>query len=63
MALIQLDFFETDATSELKARMEAVELSASKVRKKLFAENGALKKQVYDLSERLEIMERHICKG
>lgn len=62
MALIQLDFFESDATSELKARMEVVELSASKVRKKLFAENGALKKQVLDLSERLEIMERHICK-
>jgi hypothetical protein len=63
MALVQLDFFESDATSELKARMEAVELSASKVRKKLFAENGALKKQVCDLSERLAIMERNICKS
>ena len=63
MALVQLDFFETDATSELKARMEAVEASATRCRKKQFAEIGALKKQVYDLSERLEIMERNSCRA
>jgi Tfp pilus assembly protein PilO len=61
MALVQLDFFEKDTTSELKQRMEAVEDSAMRCRKKQFAEIGALKKQVYDLSERLAIMERNIC--
>jgi hypothetical protein len=63
MALIQLDFFEKDTISELKTRMDAIELSATKCRRKQFAEIGELKKVVGDIVERLTILERNICQG
>ena len=62
-AIIQFDLFE-DRPSEielLRADIAAIGESANKVRKKLFCENNALKKQVYDLSVRLEIIERNLC--
>ncbi len=62
MALVQLDFFEESEMSALKARMEKVEDSANRCRKKQFAEIGILKKQMYDLIVRLDIIEKNICK-
>lgn len=63
MAVVQLDFFESDETSILKARMEKCEESANKVRKSLFAKNGELNKKINELEERLSILERNICHG
>lgn len=63
---VQYDLFFTKEECErdaLDERMEKVEKSADKVRRKLFAENGALKKMVIDLSNRLEIIERNLCQG
>lgn len=61
MALVQLDFFEETEISLLKDRMNKVEESANRCRKKQFAEIGAFKKQLNDLIIRLEIIERNIC--
>lgn len=65
MIPVQYDFFETKEESILKAQEKAIEdvkLSCDKVRKKLFACNGELYKIIYDLQERLQILERNICK-
>jgi hypothetical protein len=62
MALMQLDFFEDVDFIEIKGRMESVERSCDRVRKKQFAEIGTLKKQLAEVIERMEIIERGICK-
>jgi len=64
MNAIQLDFFKTKEECEIEAmhrKIHEVKLSSDKVRKKLFAENGKLIKEVMDLKSRLEIIERNIC--
>lgn len=64
--LIQLDFFKTEEESRLEAieaRMDKVEASAGKVRRNLFAKNGELTKLVFEIQERLNILERNICHG
>ena len=64
--LIQYDFFKTREESEMDAMRKQCNDAGdtlTRMRKKLFAEQGALKKQMYDLSERLAILERNICKG
>jgi hypothetical protein len=64
MMAIQLDFFKTEEESEIEAmhkKIQEVKLSNDKVRKKLFAENGKLVKEIMDLKSRLEILERNIC--
>lgn len=63
MGLVQLDFFEKDTISEIKSRMDAVEVSATKCRRKQFAEIGEIKKVITDLLERLIIIEKNICRG
>ncbi len=62
---IQLDFFKTEEQCEIEALSKLVsEVKASndRVRKKLFADNGRLNKEIMDLRERLEIIERNICR-
>lgn len=64
MLSYQLDLFKTPEESEMEALRKAfleVKESADRVRKKLFAENGKLVKQVIDLTQRMEIIERNIC--
>jgi hypothetical protein len=63
--LVQLDFFKTAEQCEIDAlriELQSVKLSCDKVRKKLFAENGKLVKMTIDLCERLDVLERHICR-
>lgn len=77
---LQPDFFKTLSESEIERLVrivDEVKTSMGAVRRKLFAENGTLKKKmnevleennslkalVLDLSERLEIIERNICYG
>jgi len=43
--------------------MRVTKETAERVRKKLFAENNRQKRMIDDLSERLEIIERNICKN
>jgi hypothetical protein len=63
---IQYDFFKSREESELeclKKEFAKVKESAEKVRKKLFAENSALKKKILEHDERIEVMERGLCRG
>ena len=62
----QLDFFLSEEESEIQAlrkEIVAIRESTSKVRKKLFAEQGKLMKITNDVRDRLEIIERNICIG
>lgn len=61
--MLQLDFFQGDDMLIMKDEIRKVRESSDKVRKSLFAKNGEITKQVYDISERLEILERFICRG
>jgi len=64
MNLIQLEFFKTAEECEMEAMRKEIAgclLSSEKVRKKLFAENGKLTKEVIDLKERLSHLERFVC--
>ena len=66
MQPIQLDFFKSYEECERDAMRQSIaeiKISSDKVRRKLFAEQGLLKKEVFDLSERLQIIERNICAG
>ena len=66
MIAIQLDLFKTKEECEFDAMRQSIQemkKSQERVRKKLFAENGQQKKIILDLSERMEIIERNICKG
>lgn len=66
MAIIQLDFFKNAEESEIEAlrkEIEAVSASSTKVRKGTYARIGELNKICLDLQNRLEIIERNICRG
>ena len=60
---LQLEFFEEKTEWDLlKEDVESVRESSDKVRKSLFARHAELARKYMELHERLEIMERHICK-
>lgn len=61
MALIQLDFFEETDMSAMKARMDKLEDSASRCRRKQFAEIGELKKQIKEQKDLLDLIVKNIC--
>jgi len=66
MIPIQYDLFKSKEESEMDSmRLAIAEQKASndRVRKKLFSEQGALKKEILDLKCRLEILEKNICTG
>lgn len=73
-AVIQYDFFEPIPTElelvridmeasaqDLEKKFNLVKNSADKVRKCQFAEIGALKKEVKELRELVEILVKNIC--
>lgn len=61
---IQLTFFD-ELTEERILELEMKKLSESqdKLRKALFARHGELAKKYVEMHNRLEIIERNICKG
>lgn len=62
--MIQLDLFHEFSEVEiLEERIRQVEKSLDKQRKALFSKNGELSKAYIQLNDRLEILERNICKG
>lgn len=63
----KLDFFEEE--EEEKSEIEyilsdfkEVKETCDKVRKSMYAKHGALEKKYMDLQERMQIIERNICK-
>lgn len=66
MEALQLDFFRTPEECEiiqLRGQIKDIEISTGKVRRALFARHGELAKITLDLENRLQILERNICKG
>ncbi len=66
MNAIQLDFWtspEECEIAQLRKEIKAQGESLGKIRRGLYARNGELTKQVFDLTQRLELLERNICKG
>lgn len=67
MAIIyQLDLFESPHTTELKAVeriVVALKESQDKVRKGTYARLNEQGKDIKMVIERLDLLERHICKG
>jgi len=64
--IVQLDLFksvEEAKQEELFNRVESIHQSTEKVRRGLFARHNELAKMYLELSQRLEYIERHICKG
>lgn len=67
-SVIQYDLFEkkTDYEyfkDEMKLLVEGAIASHNKVRKSLYARDGAQDKRLVELEARLEIIERHLCKS
>ncbi len=62
---LQLEFLieEKSEIDCLKRDVKVVRESNDKVRKSLFARHAELAKKYIELHERLEIIERNICKG
>lgn len=61
--VIQLDFFEDTEMSALKAEIADLRAALDRQRKSQFAKIGETKKVVDELVARMEIIERHICRG
>lgn len=60
----QLDFFETKEQSlikEIRQHFELVKESSNNVRKGIFARHNEILKKINDVSNRLELLEKHIC--
>ena len=60
---LQMDFFKSNEIVQMEQAIKSQKLSNDKVRKKLFAENGKLKKQVAELASRIAVLENTIGHG
>lgn len=61
--MAQLDFFvEYSETELLSMDFEELKKSHDKLRKALFARHGDLARKYCDLQERMDIIERNICR-
>ncbi len=61
--MIQLEFFQTDEVVVLRNKIQNLEARYDRLRKAFFARHGELGKNYTNLNDRLDIIERHICKG
>lgn len=59
--MLQLDFFQTDEEI-LNYEIRKIKESTDKVRKGIFARHNELAKMYLELSDRLTIIERNLCK-
>ena len=65
-AIVQFDLFKSKEDSELdslRKYCEEIHESTHKVRKGIFAKHGELNKKYIDLEERLQIIEKNLCKS
>lgn len=63
--MLQLDFLDAEKSKLqlLEEKIEKIGSGSSNIRKSLFARHSELDKKYRDLLERLDIIERNICKG
>lgn len=59
--LLELDFFKSE-NEVMMDKLDSIKESSDRVRKGIFAKHGELVKKYMDLSDRLEIIERNICR-
>jgi len=61
----QLQFFpeQKNEIDCIRDDVKVVKESSEKVRKSLFARHGELARKYIELSERMQIIERNICRG
>jgi hypothetical protein len=61
----QLEFFvdEPSELDQIKCHVKEVRDSSDKVRKSMFARHSELARKYMELNERLQIIERNICRG
>jgi hypothetical protein len=61
----QLEFFSPEKTDMdfLRDEVKEVKESSEKVRKSLFARHGDLARKYSELHERMQIIERNICRS
>ncbi len=64
MAIQQLDLFDEETEiCLLRKEVQELKTSLDKVRKGIFAKHGDLAKMYMNVDQRMEIIERNICKG
>lgn len=63
--MYQLDFLEEekDEFAYFKEELSEIRVSGDKVRKSMFARHAELARKYMELHERMQIIERNICKG
>ena len=62
--MLQLDLFHEYTDVEvLQMEIKTLRQSQDKMRKALFARHGDLAKKYCELQDRIDVMERNICKG
>lgn len=59
---VQLEFFPLSKEQELEYRVESMEISQDKIRKKLFAQQRELQKMYMDLNYEFEQLKASICR-
>ena len=61
----QLEFFYQERTEldDIKEEVKDVKQSNDKVRKSMFARHGELARKYMELNERMQIIERNICRN
>ena len=61
--MIQLELFPEDEVITLRLEVQKMKETTDKMRKALFARHGDLAKYYLDIAQRLEVLEKNICKG
>lgn len=61
--MMQQDFFKNLKECEIESKVSAVEKIVDRVRRGTYARINSQDHEILDLKTRLEILERHICKG
>lgn len=61
--MIQLDFFDNEDTHLLRKEIQKLKESNERVRKSLFAKHGELARNYLELLQRLDVLERNLCRG
>jgi len=60
---MQLMLFDEPLKILVERKIDLQNASLERMRKKLFAENNSLKKEIKDLKRDLEFLKANICKG
>lgn len=59
---MQISFLEESVDVRAERKIDKCLESQDKLRKKLFAENNSMKKEIRELKTELEFLKSHICK-